>query len=364
MERIANMATASPNPPSKLTWIIEQNKRLSPLWDTVVKLGSALLALSIPLALALWTIFSGYLGHIGQAPLPATQASEWGFLLVFSFTAAWVFSLIALIPAFWRGAMIWNGLSPSGASSSREYLGVGVVTLAVITPLLLTNSPISMTLQFSAMLAAIFLGGIYGGLIAKRTGRKFLHWSLIHMGAAFTLMLWVVVMWGLLAPAIASATGGGFLAIAMLVATFAFLMCASFAHPALGMMVGIMVTGFWLVFQADPNSGVLIPRALYTANLGGGRPAHIAQADVLGEICNLGVDARPVLVFEQCGCEWSTAAARLRQLRGKSSLERKMLLRDWAEQSKDALRAGKAVAQDQNGQQKRADLAKTCRARP
>jgi hypothetical protein len=309
-----NMTAGAPPPASKIDRIIDQNNRLTPLWDSALKIGSALLALCIPLTMGLWTVFSNYLGHIGQVPLPTAQASEWAFLLVFSFTAAAAFGIIALIPVLWRKAMVWNGLSPSSASSSREYIVAGLGTLLISISFLTTNLP---SFLIWMTLALVLWGCICGWWVARRTSGKLLPNCLLHIIMIFALTFWLMEMWLLLAPVIEAEIDGPFLAIAVLAVIIAILMCACFTHAALGLVTTVMVTGFWLAFQADPNGGMLIPKALYTANLGGGRPANIAQADVLGEICNLGVEARPVLVFERCGCEWSAAAAGLRQLRQK-----------------------------------------------
>lgn len=85
----------------------------------------------------------------------------------------------------------------------------------------------------------------------------------------------------------------------------------------------------------------MVASALYAANLGGGRPAHIEQGDVDGEICNLGIDARPVLVFERKGCEHEAALKRLHALKGLGSLARKRLLTTWKTEAESQIRRGR-----------------------
>ena len=339
----------------KLAWALKQNRRYAPLLDTGLKFSPILVGVAAAVGIWLWTIFSGYLGQLGQAPLPVTQAGDWLFLLLFGFVISVVFAAIIIVPAAWTSTV--RSIAPSTMEAATIIRACGACATATffLTALVLLLDETRILLW---VVATMIGGGLAGGLLMARRepshrlfGKAFLGFA----ASSLAILVWLSVLFALLAPTLASSAVESSLAISFgLLAALAFLIACSIMKPAAGLPVGLAITVVWLFAQASPDGGRLIASALYTANLGGGRPARVAQDHVVGEICNLAVEARPVRVFEPNGCERGAAFRRLDELKGLGSLARKRKLAAWRSEASCYLRRRPAKA--------RQDSVRSCRA--
>jgi hypothetical protein len=326
--------------PKNLAWLIKQNERYAPLLDTGLKLGALLLPIGGAAGLWLWTIFSGYLGWLGQAPLPLTQAGDWLFLLAFGIVASLIFTGLMLAPAAWTSIVRWNAPTGADPRTIRQSCGASaaVTLLSAAAFLWWTHVPSSL-----AVILPSVLGGLAGGFRvtrAKPPYRVVLGACLAFAASSLLNLLWFSSLWILLAPSVAPLGETWPTAVATgLTGGLVLLLAAYIIKPPLGIIGGLLLTGLWISEEASPEGGVMIASALYTANLGGGRPAHIDQSRVgEGEICNLGVDARPVIVLEPAGCARDAALKRVRALKGLRSLDRKHVLLNWRAKAEKQLR--------------------------
>lgn len=287
----------------------------------------------------LWAFFGAFLGQIGQRPLPIEQAGQWLFLLLFIAAAACAVAALVSAPA-----VLTLSLRHADASEpERAQLAdcrVAVVTFlgTVLTISVGSYAAYADSWMPLAVMAVLFLAGYFGGKTrlepATFSYKAVAPLALLAGGQALVFALWLVSMWPLFSFTL-SAENGFALAANVVVALSGtlFLLLTSVTRPWLGIGLCIALTGFWTVRQANPNEGFLIAKALYTANLGGGRPARITQDDVDGEICDLGVEGRSVLVYEPNGCEWSAVQKRFKSLHGLDSLQRKLILSKWRKEA-------------------------------
>jgi len=330
--------------PLKLGWLLKQNKRYAPLLDTVLKLAPIPVAIGAVLALPMLFIFNGYLGQLNQPPIPVSQASDWVFLLLFGILASAMFAVIVLLPAVWTTVVRWN--APT-LPERRIQLACGVTALVTVLIVVVT---LALNTNWFAMglIGATIVGGVAGGWVA--TGGPPAHKNLVETSAGFMLSAFVVVIWLVLLLSLLSpmfevfANGRPYLTLVGMMVLLLAMLGLSIVKPALGAIVGTMITGFWGIEQSSPDRGTMIASALYAANLGGGRPARIAQPEDRGEICNLGVDERQVLYFEAEGCSRAAAFRRLRDLKGKNSIGRRQQIRLWTSVVKER----RAVRDPQN----------------
>ncbi len=314
----------------KLSWLLKQNGRYAPLLDTVLKLLSLLVPAGIIVGLSSRVTFNAYLGQIGQAPLPTGQADDLLFLFIIGAYVSLIFAVIILAPAAWT--TIVRSYAPDDITTDtiRKACGVsaGTVLLFGIVTFWFGGNPTPY-----GVLAALALGGLTGGLVITHTRMSFRLLAAAFLGFAissFAISYWLTCLLLLLMPVAEPLATGWPLASAIgLVALLGLQIALCIAKPALGIVAGLAITLGWIMLQVSPDGGRMLPAALYVTNLGGGRPAHIDQEQVDGEICNLGVDARPVLVFEQGGCERRAAFRRLNELSGLNSLARKHVLAEW-----------------------------------
>lgn len=326
--------------PGKLAWLIKQNKRYAPLLDTGLKLGALLLPIGGAVGLWLWTIFSGYLGWLGQAPLPVTQAGDWLFLLAFGVVASLIFTALVLAPAAWTPIVQWNAPAGIGSRTIRQSCGASAAVTLMSTAAFLWWEDVPTAL---AVIVPATLGGLTGGFVITRYAPPYggvLMACLAFAASSLLTLLWFSSLWTLLAPSVEPLGKTWPTIIALgLTGGLATLLAAYIMKPTLGIFAGLLITGFWISEEVSPEGGAMVASALYSANLGGGRPAHIDQSKVTeGEVCNLGVDARPVLVFETGGCERKLALKRVRSLKGLRSLDRKRVLMDWRAKAEEQLR--------------------------
>lgn len=323
----------------KVAWLIKQNKRYAPLLDTGLKLSPILVGIAAMVGLWLWTVFNGYLGQLGQAPLPVAKAGDWLFVLLFGLAVALVFAAIILIPATWTSMVRWN--APATVPSDVIVQACTACAIATLTPLIATLY-LGETWTGIGVLAAVILGGVAGGLAMRRGGPPYGPVATACMGFAassFLIIIWFTSLSLLLIPTFKPlATDWPWLTFLALTALLVMLLVACIVRPMVGVVVGLAITGVWIVEQASPDGGRIIASALYTANLGGGRPARIVQGHVAGEICNLGVEARPVLVYEREGCERRAAFDRLDALKTLGSLARQEKLQNWRNEAEYRLR--------------------------
>lgn len=332
-------------PVKKLDRLIVENNRLSPLLDTCCKLTPIVLAPAVVFTPILWAFFGAFLGQIGQRPLPIEQAGQWLFLLLFSAAAAFAVAALVLTPA---GLALLLRLADPSADRDRtrraDHYVAGTTTLGTVLTIgiaTLTNDADSwMPL---AIMVILLVAGCTGGIIrlapADRTCKAIFPHALLDAGKALVFALWLVSLWQLFAFTLSAQDG--FVLVANLIVALSgtvLLLMASITRPWIGIVMGIALTGFWTVHQANPDEGFLIAKALYTANLGGGRPARIPQDYVAGEICDLGVEGRSVLVYEPEGCEWSIVQKRFKRLHGLDSLQRKRILGKWKKEAACARR--------------------------
>lgn len=288
----------------------------------------------------LWTIFSGYLGWLGQAPLPVTQAGDWLLLLAFGVVASLIFTALVLAPAAWTSIVRWNAPAGIASRTIRQSCGASaaVTLLSVAVFLGWKDVPTAVAVLVPAM-----LGGLAGGFVITRYRSPYgnvLAACLAFAASSLLTLLWFSSLWTLLAPSVQPLGKGWPTMIALgLTGGLVMLLAAYIMRPALGIFAGLLLTGFWISEEASPDGGTMIASALFSANLGGGRPAHIDQSKVAeGEVCNLGVDARPVLVLEAHGCERKAALKRVRSLKGLGSLDRKQVLTVWRVNAEEQLR--------------------------
>jgi hypothetical protein len=315
--------------PSKLGWLLKQNKRYAPLLDTILKLAPIPLAIGAVLALPMLFIFNGYLGQLNQPPIPVSQASDWVFLLLFGILASTMFAVIVLLPAVWTTVVRWNAPTMPERNIKLACGVTALVTVLVVAVTLIAD----LDRLGIAFIGGTVLGGMAGGWAA--TGRPPPHKDVFAASAgfmlsAFVVLIWLVLLLSLLSPMFeAFVNGRSHLVLVGMMVVLLAMLGLSIVKPALGAIVGSLITGYWVSEQASPDRGTLIASALYAADLGGGRPAHAAQPDALGEICNLGVDERPVLYSEVAGCSRAAAYRHLRTLKGNNSIERRQQIRRW-----------------------------------
>jgi hypothetical protein len=315
--------------PLKLSWLLKQNKRYAPLLDTVLKLAPIPVAIGAVLALPMLFIFNGYLRQLNQPPIPVSQASDWVFLLLFGILASAMFAVIALLPAVWTTVVRWNAPTMPERTIKLACGMTALVTVFVVAVTLALN-----TKSFAmGLVGATVVGGMAGGWVASGgppAYKDFIAKSAGFMLSAFMVVFWLVLLLSLLSPMFEVFTNGRpYLTLVGMMVLLLAMLGLSIVKPALGAIVGTMITGFWVVEQSSPDRGTMIASALYAANLGGGRPARIAQPEDRGEICNIGVDERQVLYFEAEGCSRGAAFRRLRDLKGKNSIGRRQQIRLW-----------------------------------
>ncbi|OLP59179.1 hypothetical protein BJF93_04555 [Xaviernesmea oryzae] len=325
--------------PKKLAWLIKQNKRYAPLLDTGLKLGVLLLPIGGAVSLWLWTIFSGYLGWLGQAPLPVTQAGDWLFLLAFGVVTSLIFTGLVLAPAAWTSMVQWNAPAGIDSRAIRQSCGASSAVTLFSTAAFLWWEDVPTAV---AVIGPATLGGLTGGFVMTRYKPPYssvLVACLAFAASSLLTLVWFSSLWILLASYVEPLVKTWPTIIALgLTGGLAMLLAAYIMKPALSIFAGLLIAGFWISGEASPEGGVMVATALYSADLGGGRPAHIDQSQVIeGEVCNLGVDARPVLVFETDGCERNVALKRVRSLKGLRSLDRKRILMDWRMKAEEQL---------------------------
>lgn len=312
-----------------MAWLLKQNKRFAPLLDTALKLMPLLAAMGAVIGILLWTLFSGYLGLLGQVAIPISQAGDWLFLLIFGILATVAVATIVLIPAAWTLIVRWTATAASLGAVQRACGIVAAATLLVLSIAAYAGSQWETT----GLAAAIVIGGVLGGIVmsdGRRTWKRVAIYSVGHMCSAFVFITWLALSRLLLSPSFAPfAASWPVASIVILIVLLCALLAAYIKLPPIGLLIGLMLTGFWISQQASPEEGILIASGLYAANLGGGRAARIPQGQVQGEICNLGVEARLVLFYEPEGCDRDKAFKRLRQLQAMGSLARKHRLRQW-----------------------------------
>lgn len=318
----------------RLDRLLRWNRRYAPLIDTVIKLIPLIAAAGSILGLCLWSVFGGYLGQLGQAPLPVKDAVDWIFIPLFGAFAWLVLGVIVLAPAAWTTAVRMSAPAHVPPCVVRQACGVcAAATLLVIAVAVVVTPLMSRELTPYVPLAATAMGGLAGGAVLTR-GRGprlgVLYACLGFAGASLFLIVWSASLWIVLAPAVEPfAANRPLAAVLGLFSILAFLIAVYVTKPPVGILVGLAITCLWVRRQASPDGGTLIASALYAANLGGGRPARIDQDRVDGEVCNLGVEARQVLFFEKKGCNRQAAFRRLRTLKGLDSLARRRELVAW-----------------------------------
>ncbi|RYF04424.1 MAG: hypothetical protein EOO77_29670 [Oxalobacteraceae bacterium] len=192
------------------------------------------------------------------------------------------------------------------------------------------------------------LGGLVGGFVITRYKPPYGNVIAACLGFAASsmlILLWFSTLFTSFAPFFTPSSKALSVIIALgLTGGLGVLLAAYIMKPALGIYAGLLIASFWIGEQASPENGAMIASALYSANLGGGRPAHVDQRKVTqGEVCNLGIDIRLVLVLEADGCERAPALKRLRSLRGLGSLERKRVLMGWRMKAEEQLRGSPNV---------------------
>lgn len=313
----------------KLGWLLKQNRRYAPLLDTALKLAPIPVAIGAVLALPMLFVFNGYLGQLNQPAIPASQAGDWVFLLLFSIMVSMMFAVIVLMPAVWTASVRWNA---PALPESKVRMACGATALVTVS-CVVASAFLGAEWAMAGLVLTTVIGGLAGGLVAtgghapcSRVAAACLGFAL----SAFLIVAWLASLWLLLAPTVKPlAIDWPFLSVLGLTTLLLLMLGASIARPSLGILVGVLITGYWVKEQASPDGGTMIARALYAANLGGGRPARISQPNIGGEICNLGVDARPVLYFETRGCSRAAAFRRVRALKGLDSLTRRQRIRHW-----------------------------------
>ena len=315
----------------KLARLIKLNNRYAPLLDTGLKLGALLLPIGGVVGLCLWTMFNNYLGWLGQASLPLAQAGDWLFVLVFGAAVALYFGSIVLAPAALTSMFQWNVPGVETRKKISQACGASAAGALLSTIALLLWKDIA---ALVSVMASTCLGALSAAFILTRYMQPYstvLAACIHHAALSLAFLLWSVALLAFLVPSIGSLGDiWPIPAVLGLSGSIFLLLILYIIKPAAGVFVGLVLSCFWIGEQASPQGGSMIPSALYTANLGGGRPAHHVQSEVTnGEICNLGIEARPILVFEPAGCEQDTALARLRTLKGLGRLDRKKLLTDW-----------------------------------
>ena len=339
-----------------LAWVLKRNRLFAPLLDTALKLGTLAVALGAAVALPMLVVFNAYLGQLNQPAVPASQAGDWVFLVLFSILVSVVFALVATVPASWTSLVRWNA---PGVPVALVRQACGATALATILMIALTVAAGSRWI-LAGLAGATLLGGLAGGLVITRghpPDRRTALACLGFAGTALMLVTWLASLWILLAPTVAPFAADWPLATLVgLVMLLVLMLAISIARPPLGIIVGFLITGYWVVEQAAPDGGTMIASGLYTANLGGGRPFHGPQPVMRGEVCNLGIDTRPALYVEIGGCTRAAAFRRLNALKGLGSLARRRMLRRWQ---------AEAVAQRSgDGEHARVDPASREKPRP
>lgn len=329
----------TPPPVDKFDRLIVKHSRLSPLIDTFCKIVPLMFGSAVVLTPILWAFFGEFLGLIGQRPLPIEQAGQWHFLLLFIAAAACAVAALVSAPAVLTLYSRHADASDSGRAQ-LAYCRVAVVTFLgiVLTISVGSYAPYADSWMPLAVMVILFVAGYFGGKArlepAPFSYRAVAPLALLAGGQALVFALWLVSMWPLFSFTLSAETGFALAAnVVVALSGTLFLLLTSVTRPWLGIGLCIALTGFWTVRQANPNEGFLIAKALYTANLGGGRPARITQDDVDGEICDLGVERRSVLIYEPAGCEWSVVQKRFKSLHGLDSLQRKRILSEWKKEA-------------------------------
>lgn len=309
--------------------MIKQNKRYAPFLDTVQKLSAVLIALGAVMSIPVVVLFNGFLGYLDRSAIPVLQNGMWVYLLLFSIASAFAFALIVFMPSMMTVAVRLNAPGLPHANVKRASITTVLVAIGILVGLLWFGE--------SWLVVAVTSATVLGGLAGARAAIGFVpsqkrFWAFIvgFGGMALLVMFWTVSLFVLLAPLAHSIFGDwpNFAVVALVLLLVAMLV-VSIWQPTMGISLGLLLTVNWTAQQASPDGGIMVASALYTANLGGGRPAEVLQPSNVGEICNLGVAERPVLFFEVKGCSRPAAFARLRSLAGKTSMERRRIIREW-----------------------------------
>ena len=315
--------------PGNLGWLLKQNRRYAPLLDTALKLAPIPLAIGAVLALPVLLVFNGYLGQLHQPAIPASQAGDWVFLLLFGMLVSTTFIVIVVMPAVWTAGVRWH--APT-LSEQRIKIACAATALATVSSVA-ASLWLGEEWVAAGLVGAAILGGLAGGVVATGGNPPYPRVAAACVGFALSaclVVVWMTSLYVLLAPMAAPfAVDWPVLTAVGVLVLLLFTLGASIAKPAAGIMVGVLIAGYWVTEQASPDGGTMIASALYTANLGGGRPARVPQSNIAGEICNLGVDTRPVLFFEAKGCSRAAAFRRIRALKGLDSLQRRRMIQQW-----------------------------------
>ncbi|MDQ1231011.1 hypothetical protein [Sphingomonas sp. SORGH_AS_0879] len=309
--------------------MIKQNRRYAPFLDTAQKISAVLIAMGAFMSVPVVILFNGFLGYLDQSAIPVLQNGMWVYLLLFSIASAFAFALIVFMPSTMTMAVRLNAPGLPHPNVKRACITTVLVVIVILVGLLWYRE----SWLAIAMISAIVLGALGGAWAAigfVPSQKRF--WAfIVGFGAmALLVMVWTASLFVLLAPLAQSIAGNcpNLAAVALMLLLVAMLV-VSIWQPVMGILLGLLLTVGWTAQQASPDGGIMIASALYTANLGGGRPASVLQPSDAGEICNLGVAERPVLFFEVKGCSRPAAFARLRSLAGKTSMERRRIIREW-----------------------------------
>jgi len=265
-----------------------------------------------------------------QASLPLAQAGDWLFLLLFGVAVSLYFGILVLAPAALTSLFRATSITAGGKQISQACVASAAMALLSTMALLFWNGIPALL----GVMGSTLLGSLSAGYMRTRYMRPHSAvWTACTEQGALSLafLIWFIALLAFLFPSSGSVGKIWPLPVVLGLSGSLFLLLVLYIiRPAAGIFVGLVLSFFWIGEQASPQGGSMIPSALYIANLGGGRPALLDQSRVRrGEICNLGVEARRVLVFEPAGCEQKSALARLRKLKELDRLDRKKLLTDW-----------------------------------
>jgi hypothetical protein len=268
-----------------------------------------------------------------------SQAGDWLFVLAFGAVVSLIFTALVLAPAAWTLIVQWNS-AEFASETIRQSCGASAAVTLLSTAIFLWRQDVPVALT---VIAPTLLGGLAGGFVITRYKPPYRNVIAVCLGfsaSSLLILLWFSSLFTLLSPFFMPCDEIWSTIIALgLVCVLGILLAAYIIKRAAGIFLGLLIAGFWIIEQVSPEGGTMVASALYSANLGGGRPAHVDQSKVTqGEVCNLGVDMRPVLVLEADGCERVAALKRLRSLRGLGSLERKRVLMGWRLKAEEQLR--------------------------